>query len=49
MHKNDELFLQLCIICVLLALIGATVVIHFPDWFDREYDTESVELIQPER
>jgi hypothetical protein len=36
MHKDDELILQLCIICVLLALIGATVVIGHPDWFGNE-------------
>ena len=42
MHNNDQLLLQLYIICVLLALIGATVVIGHSDWFGSEYG-ETVE------
>jgi hypothetical protein len=48
MHTNEELVLQMYIICVLLALIGATVVIDHAEWFSGEYAGESVELIQPE-
>ena len=48
MHNNEELFLQMYIICVLLALIGATVVIDHPEWFSGDYASEAVELIQPE-
>jgi hypothetical protein len=43
MHNNDQLLLQLYIICVLLALIGATVVIGHSDWFGGEYYSEADE------
>jgi hypothetical protein len=37
MHNNEEPFLQMYIIGVLLALIGATVVIDHAEWFSGEY------------
>ena len=40
MHKDDELLLQLCIICVLLLLIGVTAVMSHPDWFSRQYNAD---------
>jgi hypothetical protein len=35
MNKNDYLSLQANVICLLLALIGTTVIIEHPDWFGR--------------
>jgi hypothetical protein len=35
MSKNDFLSLQANVICLLLALIGATAIIEHPDWFGR--------------
>jgi len=33
MYENDQLLLQVYIICVLLAFIGMTAVVRHPDWF----------------
>ena len=33
MRNDDHLILQTYIICLLLALIGTTVIIRHPDWF----------------
>jgi hypothetical protein len=33
MKANDYLPLQANIICLLLALIGSTVIVQHPDWF----------------
>jgi hypothetical protein len=46
MRNDDYLMLQTCIICVLLALIGTTMVFRHPDWFGGQAKTTTATSIR---
>jgi multisubunit Na+/H+ antiporter MnhG subunit len=48
MSSNNYLSLQANIICLLLALVGATAIIRHPDWFGRVPSASQSEMLTPD-